>query len=168
MPLLGQAPARGQPRGHLGRRLPLRQPLRPHDVGAEVEVAEGEPLRHSAVGRELALDPRRLVGPAPALLLVDAAAEGVEQRVDVGADPQPEEADVVAGVGDDGELGFRCHDVEMGSQAPEEAGSADAAREGCDSHAGQSVAHRRVAPTRRSREERCPVLISELRLDGWG
>ena len=100
-PLVGQAPARREPGGHLGQRHALAEPLRAHDVGAEVEVAEGEPLRHRAVGRELALDPVALVRPAPALALVDAAAEGVEQGVEVGTDPQAEQADVVTGVADD-------------------------------------------------------------------
>ncbi len=76
-------------------------------MGAEVEVAEGEPLRNRPVCRELTLDPVALVRASPPLSLVDAAAEGVEQRVEVGADPQAEEADVVPGVADDRQLGVR-------------------------------------------------------------
>ncbi len=53
----------------------------------EVEVAEREPLRLDAVRGELALDPVALVGPTPALAVVDAAAERVQQGVDVGAHP---------------------------------------------------------------------------------
>ena len=61
-------------------------------MGAEVEVAEPEPLGHGAVRRELTLHAVALVGATPALALVDAAAEGVDQGVEVGADPQPEQA----------------------------------------------------------------------------
>ncbi len=138
---LRQAPARGEPGGHVAERGALPEPLRPHDVGAEVEVAEREPLRHSAVGGELGLHPVALVGPAPALALVHAVAEGVEQRVEVGADPQAEQGDVVAGVRDDGDRRVReaGGGVEVVAQAADEAGSADAARKGRDVHVRESV-----------------------------
>ena len=82
---------------------PWPQPLAADDVGGEVAVAEAEPLRHGAVRGELLLHGVRLVDAPPALLLVDAAAEGVHHRVQVGADPQAEQGDVVAGVADDGD-----------------------------------------------------------------
>ena len=72
--------------------IPWPEQLRAVDVGAEVLVAEREPLGLGAERGELLGEVVRLVGPTPALALVDAAAEGVEQGVDVGADPEPEEA----------------------------------------------------------------------------
>ena len=83
-------------------------------------------------GRELLPHREGLVGPAPALLLVDAAAEGVHHGVQVGADPQPEQRDVVAGVADDGDLGVR----DLRAQAPQEPGGADSAGGDDDVHGG--------------------------------
>ena len=59
--------------------------------------------------------------------LVVAAAQGVEQGVDVGADAQAEERDVVAGVGDDSEVGLgQCGvGVEGIAQPAQEASAAD-------------------------------------------
>jgi hypothetical protein len=60
-----------------------------------------------AVGCELVTDGKPLVGPAPALIGMDTAPECVHNRVKVGADPQPMQGDVVAGIADDGNLGVR-------------------------------------------------------------
>ena len=100
-----------------------------------------EPLRDGTVRRELALHPVALVGAAPALALVDAVAERVEQGVEVGADPQAEQGDVVAGVRDDGDRRVReaGSGVEVVAQTADEAGSADAAGEGRDVHVRESV-----------------------------
>ena len=72
---------------------------------------------------------------------MDAAAEGVHHGVEVGADPQAEQRDVVGGVADDGDLGrvaavgaVRRVAGEVVPQAAQEPGSADAAREGRDPH----------------------------------
>ena len=80
-------PARAQGLGDGAQRVAGGQHLRTHDVGRDVAVSQPEPLRFHPVGRELGLDGERLVGPPPALLLVDAAAEGVHHGVEVGADP---------------------------------------------------------------------------------
>ena len=155
--LLGQAPAGRQPRGDLAERGTLPEPLRAHDVGADVEVAEREPLRDRTVGGELALHAVALVGAAPALALVDAAAERVEERVDVGADAQAEQGDVVTGVRDDGDGRVRESGggVEVVAKAADEAGAADPAGEGRDVH-GRAVCQPRSA-ARRGRPTRRPV-----------
>ena len=100
-------------------------------MGAEVEVTEGEPLRDRAVCRQFALDAVALVRAPPALPLVDPTAEGVDERVEVWADPQAEEGDVVAGVDDDRQLGVGHGRL----QAAKEPRAADAAGEGDDLHA---------------------------------
>ena len=94
--------------------------------GDEVEVAEGEPLRLGAVRGELGLEAVRLLGPAPPLTLVDTAAQGVEEGVDVGADAQPVEGDVVAGVRDDrdGRVLETGGGVEVVPEPADEAGAA--------------------------------------------
>ena len=128
--LAGQAPPVRQSRGDLREGEPLAEPLRPDDVGAQVEVAQAEPLRLCAVCRELGLDPVALLGAAPALALMDAAAEGVEQGVQVRTDAQAPQGDVVAGVADDGDLVLtrRAGDpVQVAPQPPDEPGPAHAA-----------------------------------------
>ena len=121
-------------------------------MGAQVAVAEPEPLRLHAVCRELALEQVALVGPAPALLLVDAAAEGVEHGVQIRAHPQPEKGDVVAGVPDDGHgaVGERGGPVEVGQEAAQESGSAHAAGQGSHTHGG-SLSARHGSPVPRPR-----------------
>ena len=109
-----------------------REHLAAYDVGGEVAVTEPEPGRPDAVERELVAYGVGLVGPAPALFLVDATAEGVHDRVQVGADPQPEKGDVVGGVADHGDL--RVGDG--GAQPAQEAGGTDAAGGDHDMHAG--------------------------------
>ncbi|GAA3303034.1 hypothetical protein GCM10020295_50560 [Streptomyces cinereospinus] len=109
--------------------------LRPDDVRGEVPVAQAEPLRPHAVRRELLLQVEGLVGPPPALLLVDAAAERVHHRVEVRADLQPEEVDVVTGVADDGDVRVRHGPL----QAAQEPGTTDAACQNHNAH-GPSVA----------------------------
>jgi hypothetical protein len=81
---------------------------------------------------------------------VDGSAEGVEQGVDVRADPQPEERDVVAGVADDGDVGVgeARRAVEVGPESAEEPGTADAARECGDAHEAKCL---RTGPGRQKR-----------------
>ena len=93
-------PPRAQRLRHLGERVAGGEHLRAHDVRGEVPVAQPEPLRLDPVGRELLLDREALIGPPPALLLVDAAAERVHDGVEVGADAEAEQGDVVARVHD--------------------------------------------------------------------
>src|SRR5262249_42937525 len=71
-----------------------------------------------------------LIGAAPALLRVDPAAQRVHDGVQVGADVQAEQVDVVAGVADDRDLSIWRSCL----QAAQEAGAAHAARENCDAH----------------------------------
>ena len=134
-----QAPAGAQRLGDLAQRVARVEHLGPDDVGGEVAVAEAEPGRPHAVRRQLVLDHEGLVGAAPALLLVDAAAEGVHHGVEVGADPQPEQRDVVAGVADDGDVeGLVGAWRHRGEQAAQEPGPADAAGRDDDVHGAQS------------------------------
>ena len=117
------------------------------DVGREVAVAEpepGRPARRSAASSSLTA--KVSSAPAPALLLVDAAAEGVHHGVQVGADPQPEQRDVVAGVADHGDLGPAPARGAWAAreQAAQEPGGADAAGRDDDVHAGVSLAGRRA------------------------
>ena len=104
--------------------------LRADEVGGDVLVAEAEPRRLHAVGRQLVLDGEGLALATPAALLADAVAEGVHDGVEVGAHAQAVHPDVVAGVADDGDLGVGP----VGLQAAQEAGAADAAGEDRDAH----------------------------------
>ncbi len=90
-------------------------------MGGDVLVAEAEPLRLHAVRGQFLLDQVLLAGPAPALLLVDAAAEGVHDGVEIRADPESEKGDVVTGVADDGDLGVG----DGGQESAEKTGAAD-------------------------------------------
>jgi hypothetical protein len=100
-------PAVGQRGGDGGQGIAGVEHAGADQVGGEVAVAETEPGRVRAVGGELLLDRPALAVPAPAALLVDAAAERVDDGVQVGADPQPVQRDVVAGVDDGGDLRLR-------------------------------------------------------------
>ena len=135
---IGQPPAGAQSGGHLGEREALPQPLAARDVGPEVAVAEAEPLRLGPVCRELALDSVGLVRPTPALVLVDATAKGVHDRVEVRADAQPEQRDVVTGVADHGDrgVGQGGRAVEVGAQTTQEACTAHSAGQGRDARGG--------------------------------
>src|SRR3954453_13728599 len=97
----GQPPALAQPRRDLRQRQALAEQPGADDVRGEVAVAEGEPVRTLAVGGELPGYREPPVRPAPPLALVDAAAQGVHDGVEVGADPQAVQRDVVGGVADD-------------------------------------------------------------------
>ena len=119
---------------------PAAEQLAAQDVGGEIPVTEREPVRARAVGGQLVPDAEGLLGPPPALLLVDAAAQRVHDGVQVRADPQAEQRDVVAGVPDDGDLGVRGGLL----QAAEEARGADAAREHGDAHTQKCVRSRPV------------------------
>ena len=108
MPPLREPPAGRQPRGHLAER---GSPGPSHcERTTWVPMSRSPRANHCgtrAVGGELALHAVALVGAAPALPLVDAAAERVEEGVDVGADAQAEQGDVVTGVRDDGDRRVR-------------------------------------------------------------
>jgi hypothetical protein len=111
-------PAGGQGGGH--RREGITRVEHPcaDEVGRQVAVAQPEPGRVGVVGGQFLLDRPGLAGPAPAPLLVDAAAEGVDDRVEIGADPQAVQRHVVAGVDDGGDLrlgGRGAHPAEESS-----------------------------------------------------
>ena len=134
-------PSLAQNAGDRRQREPVAQHGGPGDVRGDVTVTETEPAGTGAVGGEFLQHGEGVAGAAPALLLADPAAQGVHDRVQVRADMQAEQADVVAGVADDCDLGAR----RGGLQAAQEAGSADAARENGDAHA-RSLATRGGMP----------------------
>jgi hypothetical protein len=122
--------ARAQPRAldELGRdlreRTAVAQGTPTHEVEAEVEVAEPEPVLPAprACGFERV---PRLPGTAPAAPLVEQARQRVQEAVEIGRDVHPQHLDVVADVADDRELAGREHVP----QPPREAGSSTAAGE---------------------------------------
>ena len=120
-------PAGTQGLGDGAERVARAEHLRTDDVGREVAVAEPEPLGPHPVGGQLLLDGEGLLRTPPPLLLVDAAAQRVHHRVEVGADLQAEQMDVVARVADDGDIGLGGGRLET----TEEAGTTDAA---CQNH----------------------------------
>ncbi len=130
-PLVRQPPAIREASGDLGQAQPLPEPEAAGDVGAEVAVAEPEPPGLDTEGAQLGHDLAAVTLPTPALLLVDGAAQRVEDGVQVRADPQAEERDVVAGVADHRDpRRVRPGPVRKGTdQAADEAGATDAAGE---------------------------------------
>jgi len=108
-------------------------------VGGRVPVTEPEPAGLHAVRRQLLLDREGLVLASPAALDADAVAEGVHHRVEVGADLQAEESDVVTGVADDGHLGTGRRRAQVVQQAAGESGPADSARQDRDAHGADPV-----------------------------
>src|SRR5205823_13012349 len=123
-------PAPAERLGDGGQRLAVRQQLAAPDVGGEILVTEREPVRAGAVGGQLGPDAERLPVPPPALVLVDAAAQGIHDGVQVRADPQAEQRDVVSRVPDDRDLGLGCGPA----QAAKKTGGTHAAREHGDAH----------------------------------
>ena len=91
-------PAVAERGGDLRERVARAQHPGAHEVGGDVAVAEPEPRRVGAVGLELLADRPGLLRAAPAALGVDARAEGVHAGVEVRADPQAVQPDVVADV----------------------------------------------------------------------
>ena len=126
-------PALAQRRGDVGQRVAGVQHLGADQVGGDVEVAEAEPARFGAVGGQLLRDPPALTGPSPAAFGVVRAGQGVHHAVQVGADPQAVQGDVVAGVDDRGDVGIRVRPA----HTLQEPGTADAAGQHHDPHALQ-------------------------------
>jgi hypothetical protein len=118
-------PAFAQESRDLGQGLARAQQLGAQDVRGEIPVAKGEPGWPRAIGGQLIADGEGLVGSPPALFGVDAAAQGVHHGVQVWADAQAEQRDVVARVADHGDLRVGCG----GLEAPQESRGAYAARE---------------------------------------
>jgi hypothetical protein len=100
-----------------------------HQVGREVPVAQSEPGRLDAVRRELLLDLPGLVLATPPALGVDAAAEGVHDRVEVRAHLESVQPDVVGGVRDDRDLGVGAAALDEPEQPLDEPGAPDTTRQ---------------------------------------
>ena len=96
-------PAPAQGLGHGREGIAGLQHLGADQVGREVTVAQPEPGRLDAVRRQLLLGVPRLVAATPPALGVDAVAQGVHDRVEIGADLEAVQPDVVGGVRDDGD-----------------------------------------------------------------
>jgi hypothetical protein len=121
----------------------------------------------SSERREFGADGERLVAAPPPLAFVDAAAQRVHQRVEVGAHPQAEQRDVIAGVADDREghvAGIMGPGTgrKMVDQAPEESGAADTTGQGSHVHGGILAA--RAAAARPACRAGI-ALVSRSRLD---
>src|SRR5262249_34955113 len=101
-------------------------------------------------------------GPAPALFLVDATAEGVHHGVEVGGHVQAKKGDVVAGVAYDGDLGIGS----FGYEPAQEAGTPDATRGHGNAHGGKSGNRGRALPAhppgKQRREAGYPVILARV------
>ena len=97
-------PALAKRLGHLGQWVAGPQHLAAHQVRGEVAVTEAEPVRLHAVGGEFLFGVPGFVAMAPPALGVDAAAQGVHDRVEVRADPHAIHPRVVADVDDGGQF----------------------------------------------------------------
>ncbi len=86
--------------GDLGESCAPAELRRAADEGPEVRVADPEP-RFLAVALEHPQGAVRVAGHAPAAHRVDEAGQGVEDAVEVGADVEAEQLEVVASVDDD-------------------------------------------------------------------
>jgi len=135
-------PPLAQHRGDGGQRQPGGQHAGPVQVRRDVGVAQAEPVGPGAVGGEFGQDVVRVPGPAPALFLVDATAEGVHHGVEVGGHVQAEKGDVVAGVAYDGDLGVGS----FGYEPAQEASTPNATRGHGDAHGGKSGNRGRPLP----------------------
>ena len=95
----------------------------------KIRIAELKPVRHS-VAPNFSETTKALVAKAPASLLVEEAAEGVADGVQVGRDVKAPDLGIVARVADDGHRSPLQKPVE----APKELGGACPAGEGNDVH----------------------------------
>src|SRR5208282_3112510 len=102
-------------------------------MGGEIAVAEVEPgLAAEAI--ECGHKGPGLLAPAPPQLRFVEAGEGIEQRIDIRRDREPEMLEIVAGIGDDGQRSGRQDAIE-----PEcELGAADPARQREHAHRKRS------------------------------
>ena len=130
----GRRPSASPTRRDGRERLAAAQRLGADEVQAEVAVAEREPVLAAERRGALQRLPR-LAGTPPAALLVVEAGQRVEHRVEVRRHVHAEHLDVVAHVADAWSA-VRVGDLH---EAPQEAGTADAAREDGDPHAASSA-----------------------------
>ena len=91
-------------RGDVRQRHAVGHPLRAVQMGREVAVAESEPRVALVPIKRLHRRPR-LAREAPTAFGIDRAGERVGDGVEVGADVQTVQHDVVGGVDDRGHLG---------------------------------------------------------------
>jgi hypothetical protein len=124
------SPAIAQCCRYVGQRISGIEHLRPYQVGRDVEIAEAEPSRLHPVRRQLVANSPGLLGPAPTPFRVDTTPEGVHDAVQIGADSQPVQRDVVAGIHDRYDFVRRTG----GTNSPQVARSADAPGQHCDAH----------------------------------
>ena len=103
-------------------------------MGRGVAVAEPKPVGLHAVRSQLGLDRKGFILAAPTTFDADATAEGVHHGVQVGADLQSKKADVITGIGDNGDFGIRFQGREMVQQPTGESSPPDAASQQRDAH----------------------------------
>ena len=102
-PFVVSQPAGAQRRGHFRERIAGIQHLSPYQMGADVAIAEREPGRLHPVRGQLLHHPPALVMATPTAYPISATAQRVHDRVEVRADAESVQGDVVSGVGDHGE-----------------------------------------------------------------
>jgi hypothetical protein len=141
-----ETPRRRDLRGHLRERGALAETMSAIEVGREVTIAEPEPRRARARREraDIAVSLQRvhrapcLPDETPACLGVDRPGERVRDGVEIGADVEAVQHDVVAGVDDRRDLGGGPHLDEPG----QEASGADAAGEHGDHPRALCIARR--------------------------
>ena len=116
--------------------IPVGQPAGPEQMGAEIPVPQPEPgqVAGAELGQGVHGGPR-LARQPPTGLGVDGPGQGVGDGVQIRADVEAVEDDVVAGIDDGGDLSG-IDDVD---QPPQHPGGSDAAGQ-CDEHAWQATA----------------------------
>ena len=97
-------PARAQGLGDRGQRVSGVEHPGTHQVRSHVLVAEAEPGGLGAVGGELLLHRPGLADAAPAPFRVRAGAQRVHDAVQIRADPQTVQGDIISDVDDGGDL----------------------------------------------------------------
>ena len=141
-----EPPRRRNLGGHLRQRCPLVETVRAIQVRREVAVTQAEPRRaggrgewpHIAVALQSVHRLPALAGQTPARLGVDRSREGVGDGVEVGADVEAVQHDVVTGVHDRGDVGGRGHV----NEARQEPGGAHATGKHGDHRGASSMARR--------------------------
>ncbi|OIQ73135.1 hypothetical protein GALL_452280 [mine drainage metagenome] len=119
-------PSLGQCGSHVGQGVAGIEHLGADQVRCHIAIAEAEPTWASTKASKLSFGIETLFCASPAVLFIDYSTQRVHDRVQVGADAQSMESYVVAGVGNDRDLG-----VGGGiAQSTQEAGATGAPREG--------------------------------------
>jgi hypothetical protein len=143
-----EIPAFGKCGSHICQRISRVEHFRSNQVDGQIAIAKPEPTRTDPKGGEFGSGVETLALASPAGFLVDYPAQGVHDGVQIGADSEPKEGCVIAGVGHDGDPGIRRDRAE----ASEKSGPANSAREANNSlHAEYPSAIRRI-----------PTLVGEM------